>query len=164
MSKLFSKPEHMSMFVGIIFTIMGSLFFILGIIFGFATYFSGIFFRELLLFPLVFGGIGFLFLIIGIILLIHSGKRKKRRLQLMKDGERIWAEVTECYIDRTLRVNGRHPYYLELRYHDPFSGRNMVFTSGAIHNPNSYLGRQLPVYIDRNDPEHYYVDTDNSPN
>lgn len=156
--KLFSKAEHVPMFIGILFSFIGGTFFVIGIASGIFYAKTPTFRGNFFLFPLVFGGIGLLFLILGICFLTIARKQKKNRLQLIETGEQVLAEVTDCFIDYSVRINHRHPYCLNLKYYDPFSGRTLVFTSGAVMNPNNYLGRQLTVYVDRNNPDRYYVE------
>ena len=73
---------------------------------------------------------------------------------------RVW-EITEAFICRNYTVNGRHPYKLECKYEDVFSGITHMFSSDYVwENPQAYIGRQVKVYCNRDFTGPYYVDLD----
>ncbi len=141
----------------IVFTIIGITFLPIGIILN--EKLSDI--TERIIFLLTFGGIGIIFLTIGIILLIVMLKKKKETQQLLDDGQYIIAEIYEINPNYTVRVNGRHPYVIQCKY-EAMDGTIHIFKSRNIFfNPESVLrGTSVKVYTDRENYKKYYVDID----
>lgn len=152
-----------------VFLLMGSIFAGMGILF---TAIGGIFsfirsaasqdtLLDVLPFLLSFGGVGIIFLIIGIVFIVIAKNQKRRHAHLKETGERLFASITGGMPDYTIRVNRKHPYRLECRYDDLFSGDTYLFRSEPIwQDPNLYIGQQITVYADRTDRSKYYVDTE----
>lgn len=101
------------------------------------------------------------FTVIGAVFLIIVSKRKKKKKRLMETGERIWAEVTGGHINYYYTLGTRHPYRFECSYTDPYSGQIRICESGNIFlNPAPYIGRQIAIFVDRENPKRYYVDVE----
>ena len=141
--------------LGIVYTVLGSIFAVLGVSFILArdsalTFIGG-----------TFGCVGAVFLIFGIFFLSATVRKKKRAEALLAAGRYVWAEVVECVPNYAVRINGRCPYILKVRYVD---GRGMthIFKSPSlrISRDPGMIGRQVRVYYSGEDFRHYYVDTD----
>jgi len=113
----------------------------------------------------VFGGIGGVFFLIGIIVLGVNVRRKKLNKRLVENGRKIYADLYEIVINGSYRVNRRHPYNITCKWQDKSSGILYLFKSENIwFDPSSIIEEKnitkLPVYVDENDFKKYYVEID----
>ncbi len=140
--------------IGMIFAPLGLIFVLLGI--G-LTAGSG-----QGLFLMVFGGIGGIFLILGILFLLLMLHRRGICRELFNEGHYVMATVTSVMPNYNVRVNGRTPYLAECSYTDPDTGVLHLFQSRNLYfDPTSILmDAQVPVYVRKGDYRHYYVDVD----
>ena len=117
---------------------------------------------ELLFLPtLILAIIAVPFLAIGGIFLMLAIKQRKKKEYLMQHGKRVMAEVTGGSRNINYTVNGRHPWKLECRYEDVFSGEIYLFSSENVWmDPQLYIDRQVTVYVDGNNYRKYYVDVE----
>ncbi|MGN1149004.1 MAG: DUF3592 domain-containing protein [Lachnospiraceae bacterium] len=110
---------------------------------------------------LILGCVGVPFFIIGCVFLLVLGKRKKKKQYLMQNGRRIMAEVTGGSRNYNYAVNGRHPWRLECKYEDIYTGALYLFSSGNIWiDPELYIGQQVAVYVDADNYKKHYVDVE----
>ena len=146
-----------SFIIGIVFTLIGVTFLPLGIILHQTEVDSS----ERVIFLYTFGGIGILFLIIGVIFLILMLQKKKEAQQLLDNGRYILAEICEIVPNYTVRVNGKNPYIIKCKY-EAINGTVHIFKSrNLFFNPESVLkGTRVKVYTDRINYKKYYVDID----
>jgi hypothetical protein len=108
--------------------------------------------------------IGLLFAIIGGGLVISAVARWRRAKRAQETGEVVYAAITGVHQDTTTSLNGLHPYYLELEWTDPVSGRVATFRSeSTMQDPSYALARtgvwQLPVHVTVDPPAHYVDDS-----
>lgn len=142
--------------VGIVFTVMGAAYLGVGI---FA------FIREKgesdVLFQILFGGLGFVFLIAGLIFLFLEIRKRQRNNRLLRSGNYILAEISEIVWCTNIRVNSRHPYVAMCRYQD-MEGNVHLFRSRYLYfDPEPLLkDRTVRVYVENGNFRHYYVDID----
>lgn len=116
--------------------------------------------KLLYLATIIVCSIGIPFLIIGTVFTAITVRRGKKRKLLMQTGQKLFAEVTGGHIVMNYELNGRHPYKLECRYTDAFTGKTYLFSSGNMWlDPALYIGKQVVVYADKADLSKYYVDT-----
>ena len=110
---------------------------------------------------IIFGVVAIPFLVVSIILIVVMVSRNKRFSRIYEEGKRITAEVTGGRINRNYSVNNRHPWRMECRYEDTFSGEEHVFKSGNVwFDPNQYIGRPISFYILDGNFSNYYIDVD----
>ena len=118
---------------------------------------------EMLLFlpTLILSIVGAPFLIVGgIFFLIVSIKSRKKK-ELLQNGRVVEAIVTGGQMNYSMRVNGRHPWKLECKYEDTYTGATYLYSSYNIwKDPFLYIGQIVKVYVDRENPHKYYVDVD----
>lgn len=136
----------------------------------------------------IFLGIGIVLLVVGIAVYLISGslfvaaifafqaviwiaiggigtcvrhRKRIRNEELLRNGHRIQAKITDTYLDRSCAVNSRHPYRICCQYTDEGSKTVYVFRSEPIWiNPNELMqGNEIDVCVDCNDFKHYVVDT-----
>lgn len=142
--------------LGIIYTILGGAFVLMGLVTALVTGDS-----DARLVGGIFAGIGSIFLVLGIMFLAIEIRKLRRANQLLEAGRFLWAEVIDCMPNYNVRINGRHPYTVVVRYVD---GRGTVhlFKSGSLRmyvDPSAF-GKQVKVYYEDESYKHYYVDVD----
>lgn len=144
--------------LGLIFTILGSIFMILGI----ALYSAlGNEMEEAVIFLLTFGGIGTLFFIIGISCLLFYVIKRRKTQRLLDNGNYIMAEITEISQNYNVNMNGKCPFVVHCQY-QTMDGIVHIFKSRNIYfNPETLLlNQQVRVYYDNENFKNYYVDID----
>ena len=104
---------------------------------------------------------GVIFSLCGGSILFADALKKNKGKKLLANGRKIYAEVTGGRVCYNYTVNGRHPYKLECKYEDVFSGEVFLYSSGYIWEaPDIYIGSQVAVYVNPNNMAEYYVDLD----
>lgn len=109
----------------------------------------------------ILGGMGLIFAVAGgtvfAIPILRNAKIKK----VKEGGYYVYAQVTGGFVCNNYTVNNRHPYKMECKYEDVFSGITHMFTSEHIWvDPQPYVGREVKVYCNRDFNGDYYVDVD----
>lgn len=142
--------------LSIIFIVLGTLYIIVAAVVG-----SMAFNEEAVIFGYTFGGLGAVFLIVGVICLCFEIRKRKINNKLLNSGQYIMAEISEITMNYAVRVNFRHPYIVICRYQDrngyvhTFRSRNLNFDPASLMRD-----RMVRVYVDGDDFKHYYVDID----
>ncbi|MDR1511981.1 MAG: hypothetical protein LBS56_00645 [Propionibacteriaceae bacterium] len=108
--------------------------------------------------------IGLLFAVVGGGGVMSAVARWRRLKRAQETGEVVYAAITGVHQDTTTSVNGQHPYYLELAWTDPASGRVATFRSeSTMEDPSYALARtgvwELPVHVTVDPPAHYVDDS-----
>ena len=143
--------------VGSIFTILGAVFLATGVIMYYALKED----EGAILFLLIFGGIGLLFFVLGVIFLIVELKKKLRNDKLLGAGNYVMAEVLEVTLNYNVAVNRRHPYIVRCRYQDMYGNVHIFKSRDLFFDPTDLLkDRMVKVYVDGENYKHYYVDID----
>jgi hypothetical protein len=113
------------------------------------------------LLPMILATLGVLFSSVGGITaaVMIAGARKNAWLE--RNGLRIQAQLTNVVLNRSVRVNGEHPYRILCQWLDPMTNQVRVFESANIwFDPAAYItAKTLDVLIDRDRPNRYMVDT-----
>ena len=110
---------------------------------------------------LVFGVMGLIFSLVGIIPTALKAVHGKKDRELVEAGYSVWAAVEAVERNYRYAVNGRHPMNIIATYTDDYSAKNYRFKSRNIWDESVYdieQGDQIRVYLDRNDHTKYYVD------
>ncbi len=120
-------------------------------------------FLTLWLAPLIFSGLGIIFILIGsgfAVSLFFIQQRKRKDEYLKQHGTPIASELQDIQINRNLRINGIHPFRVFTQWQDPNSSEVLIFRSNNIwFDPSDYLqDKKITVFIDQNNPKNYYVD------
>ena len=142
--------------IGFVFTLNGTVF--LGV--AISTFFSNLG-AEMILFTCIFGGIGLVLFIVGIICLYFALKKRKHIKRLLSDGKYVMAEIVGVGRSYNVKIWGYHPYVVTCQYQD-ISGDVHMFKSRYLRfNPEPLLKDQMVrVYVDAEDYNYYYVDID----
>ncbi len=94
---------------------------------------------------------------IGVVPAVKSSKRKKLRVT----GEQATGLITSVIIDRSIRINKRHPYKAQCEVIDPLTEEKYLYSSESYMEDIRHLqGQQVTVYYDPDDRSKYYVDLD----
>ena len=108
----------------------------------------------------VFCAIAAVLLIVLIVIAIVKMKGRRRIKYLMEDGICYEAEIIDVYLNYTLQVNHVHPFVIECGFVDR-GGRSYLVKSKNIWGQRFRDSRdsvKARVYVNRDDPEDYYVD------
>jgi len=145
---------------GLLFIIIGagSTFFQLSEYYGSEAARTGSFFSRYG-FLLVFSGTGLVFFLTGLFFTLNSYILRKRKTMLILGGHWVMAEICEVKTNFNVSVNDRHPCNIHCKYTE--GGRDYFFKSHDIWFDVSFdPGAKIRVWLDRDDYDLYYVDTD----
>jgi hypothetical protein len=102
-----------------------------------------------------------LLLLLDMYLIYTNRKRGRVSDNFRTTGRKVGAEIIKIDTDMTTTILEKHPYFIECRWVDPQTGREYSHTIRNIWtDPKPLLaGRNsIDVYIDRTDPENYFMD------
>ena len=118
-----------------------------------------------IMFLSIFGGIGLIFVILGLIFLICSINKRNSIKRLLDNNEHVTARIIDVIQNHNLRINGMHPFHLVCQYDDVYGGRPHVFQSDYImYHPGDVKDFTVKVYVDKSNWNKYYVDIDSMTN
>lgn len=109
---------------------------------------------------LIFGGLGSIFFLISVGLVIYPIMKKRKDQHLQNTGTPIKTEFQRVELNESYSVNGRHPFQLVTQWQNPSSSQIHVFRSNNLwFDPTDYVNRDhITVFIEKDDPETYYMD------
>ncbi len=128
--------------LGMVYAILGAGFLALGILLSFMPD------RDGMLFGLIFGGIGSIFLLLGLAFLLTELRRKRRAQRLVDAGRYLWAQVVEITVQHNVTINGSHPCAVLACYTAPDAVRHMFKSANVrMFRDQSLIGRQVKVSV-----------------
>ena len=147
--------------LGAVFTLIGLVFVPLSLILGRLGPVSRRGTGDPAVFRAVFGGVGALFLIPGLILLGMDLRRRHLLRRAYDGGYCVDARILGVSAQRNVTVGGRHPLVVECAHTDS-SGVVHVYRSRYLYSDVTNLLKSgtVPVYIDRMDDSVGFVDID----
>jgi hypothetical protein len=93
---------------------------------------------------------------------IYFGKKKDNTESYFKTtGRKVEAHILKIDIDMEITIMKKNPYYIHCKWTDPMTGKEYRHTIKYIwQDPETLLDgrRSIDVYIDRKDPEKYFMD------
>jgi hypothetical protein len=96
--------------------------------------------------------------------MIYNNKKNIRISDNFKiNGRKMQAKIISIEIDNNTTIQSKQPYNIICKWIDPFTGKEYLHTIGYIWKDPAPLlaGRDsIDVYIDREDPEKYFIDTE----
>lgn len=108
---------------------------------------------------LIFILIGGVFAVLGVIFITVNILSGNRRKMLMQTGDRLTGTITDVVMNNAVRINGVHPFKAECEVVNPFDGEKYLYSSENVtRNISELVGREVTVYVDRNNKKKYYVD------
>ena len=143
--------------IAFIFIPMGLIFLPLGLLLW--HYRAG---NEPDVFLYSFGGIGAVFLLTGLILLLADLHRRALLRRAYEGGNCVMAKIAGTETRNDVNINGRCPVVVEAHYTDPATGVAHVWFSRYLYiNVGDLLqSDEVPVYIDRMNGDIGFVDVD----
>ena len=146
--------------LGMIFSPMGFLFLTLGICFRYFKVGDDPEAPEVFLYT--FGGMGAVFLLTGLALLLADIRRRALLRRAYESGYYVTAQIAGIHDQKNVNTYGRHPSVVECHYTDPDTGVVHVYYSRYLYiNVSDLLqSDQVPVYIDRMNGRVGFVDID----
>ena len=109
----------------------------------------------------IFFFVGFIFTSVsGIIYFVRRRYRQNIR-DLLANGQRIYADITDIEENLKKNMGGRHPIIIHCRYQSP-DGRLYLFHSHSVwcRSHEIDMTKKIPVYVNRQNPARYFVDVD----
>lgn len=109
----------------------------------------------------IIGILGSVFFLIAMGMIIWSWRKQRKQIYLRKRGMPVQARFTAVELNQSFNVNGRHPYRICAQWQEPATGAMYVFYSDNIwYDPSDHIKNDaITVYMERNNPENYWVDT-----
>lgn len=109
---------------------------------------------------IMFAAIGSTFFLIGAGLIASAVFEARKAADLKRNGTRVLTTVQRVEHNQNLKVNGRNPYRVFTQWKNPSTAETRIFESNYVwFDPSSYLnGRDIAVFVGRNDPTRYHVD------
>ena len=104
----------------------------------------------------------FIMLLFNLLLVYNGRKKDKTEKDFKTTGRKVEAQILKIDIDMETTIMKKNPYYIDCKWVDPITGREYTHTIRYIWtDPKTLLaGRNsIDVYIDRKDPEKYFMDT-----
>lgn len=119
-------------------------------------------FWNLWLGSIILFGLGVVFTGVGVGPIVWMRKQQQSRQWVRDNGQRIETALEAVELDRSLTVNGSHPYRIVSQWLNPATNQVHVFKSESIwYDPGKYLpGRSIFVWIDPASPKRYSMETD----
>ena len=146
--------------VGMVFTPMGLIWLVLGVALWY--YGAGDGPDDSLVFLCVFGGLGAIFLLVGLGLLLADIHRRTLLRRAYESGYYVMAKIAGTEVRANVNVKGRHPKYVECHYTDPSTGTVHVYFSRDLYVQvdDLFTSDEVPVYLDRMNDAVGFVDID----
>jgi hypothetical protein len=103
---------------------------------------------------------GAVFTSIGLGVSLSGKVRARRAARLRQEGTPIQTTFQSVERNTSLKVNGRHPFRIVSQWRNPSTGEVHVFESENLwFDPSEYVtGRHVTVYIERDNPDSYWMD------
>ena len=110
---------------------------------------------------LILGGIGAVFLALGLLFVLPPLFGKRRAAELLATGTPVQAEVVDVELNGGLTINGQSPYRIVAQWLNPQTNKLHVFRSENLwFDPGPYISESLvTVMIDPANPKRYSMDT-----
>jgi Protein of unknown function (DUF3592) len=117
-------------------------------------------FVSLWLGPMIVGGIGSVFFLIGGGIILYSVLHGRKEEYLRQNGTRILTTFQSVELNTSLAVNGRHPFRVFTQWTNPSTSEIHVFASDNLwFDPSPHIhDRPITVFIEPGNPKKYYVD------
>lgn len=114
----------------------------------------------------ILGGLGGIFFAIGAVILLMIILKGRKDEYLKKSGTAVETEFQRVEINKSISVNGKSPFRIISQWQNPATSELYVFESNNLwFDPTNYINdRKITVFIDKNNPKKYCVDTSFLPN
>jgi len=118
-------------------------------------------FFELWFLPMILLGMGSVFGMVGMPMVLGSVLSARKIEWLRENGQVIMTEYQSVVLNQSERRGSQHPYQIVSQWLDPTANKVYVFRSRNLYfNPEKYIQTaQIPVRIDPQNPKKYWMDT-----
>lgn len=141
--------------VGAVFTGLGSVYLILGGVLAWKLP------ENVKMVGYIFTTLGALFLLLGVIFLCVQSGKKRLVKRLVASGRFVWGDIVGLSVNHSVRVNGRYPIFLSVRFQDPYGGIHMFKSWDLLVPPDeSWIGKKVKIYYAGDQFQKYYVATE----
>ncbi|MBI3186628.1 MAG: DUF3592 domain-containing protein [Gammaproteobacteria bacterium] len=107
----------------------------------------------------ILAGMGLVFFMIGAGIMLSAVLKTRKEEYLKAEGVRITTEFQSVDLNKSITVNGRHPFRVLCQWQHPVTSEIHIFKSNNIwYDPSSYMTKHITVFIEKNNPKKYYVD------
>ncbi|WP_160152282.1 DUF3592 domain-containing protein [Microbulbifer sp. ALW1] len=108
----------------------------------------------------ILAGLGSVFLIVGLSIIVFGNLKNKKIAFLKKNGTPVKARLKSIDLNHSLKVNGRSPYQINVQWENPEKSEVHVFRSENIwFDPTDHIAdEEITVLIEKDNPKKYYVD------
>ena len=104
----------------------------------------------------VFTALGVIFLLVAVILILVGRRKKRMREELLTWGARVTGTITQVRVNRSIRVNGRHPLLAQVQC--AFPSGEVTLTSPHLWNACPATGDTVEVIYDPMDERRYVIE------
>lgn len=111
----------------------------------------------------IFIGLGTIFTLVSICLVVSRKIAESRRKRLMEQGRVIFGTVESIGLNSFYTVNGKHPYVVYCTYKDEYKDVVYRFRSEKIWTDPSPViepGSEIRIYVDNTNYSRYHVDVE----
>ena len=111
--------------------------------------------------PLIVGGLGAVFFLIGAGILVFTRVKAQRDEYLKEHGTPIRTRFQNVELNPAIRVNGSCPFRIVTQWQNPATSEVHLFHSNNLwFDPSQYLGpgQDVTVFIEPGNPKKYFVD------
>ena len=116
------------------------------------------------IFGYIFGGIGFVFTVMGAVFAGIFVSHKKKKERLLRDGWILQARITNITGTGNVLSRRQRPVVVYANYIDPTNGAEYRFASNGLYNVTAdmrarlNIGYPINVYVEPGNFNNYYVD------
>jgi Protein of unknown function (DUF3592)/TIR domain len=112
------------------------------------------------LFAIIFGGVGILVCVGGMIPFAWRYRRRRKMRRLLKEGRPIVTAFHSVEQNTTIEVNGRHPFFVITQWRNPVSHQLVQFRSPALWEDPTVKAkdRMITVVVDPENFHDYVMD------
>ncbi len=117
-------------------------------------------FLSLWMIPMIFGGIGLVFIILGGGLIIIPRLKGRQNEHLKRNGTPLETDYQRVEKNKDINLGGKNPYRVITQWTDPSTSETHIFKSDNLwHDPTDQITMEkITVYIESNNPDKYYID------
>jgi hypothetical protein len=118
-------------------------------------------FGELWVEVLILGGLGILFTLIALGVVIFMIRKKNLIAWLKSHGDVVQTDFVQVEENGSVSMNGRHPWRIVSKWRNPEDNKEYEFQSEDIWTdepPVVAAGQKIEVYIDPKNPKRYFMD------
>lgn len=110
--------------------------------------------------PMIVGILGGVFGSIGGGFFLFGWLRRRKEAYLTQHGVAIDTEFQSVELNKSVRVNGRHPFRVVTQWLNPETSKLHIFTSANLwFDPTRFIQtRRITVFIEKDNPRRYFVD------